>query len=141
MLPHPLTKSEIQNYYQNEPKSNDIYWRYNLSEIKNEAYVINFDEYRPTETNFIGSYVNGDNVTYFDSFGVIHILKEIKKIHRQQKYHYKYFQNTSIQFNNIRYFCVGFINFMLKGTSLSYYTNLFSPNEYKKNVKVILKYF
>ena len=39
------------------------------------------------------------------------------------------------------YFCIVFIDFMLKGKSLSEYTNLFSPNEYKKNDKMILKYF
>ena len=41
------------------------------------------------------------------------------------------------------YFCIGigFIDFMLKGKSLLDYTNLFSPNEYKKNDKIILKYF
>ena len=35
----------------------------------------------------------------------------------------------------------GFIDFMLKGKNLLYYTNLFSPNEYKKNDKIILTYF
>ena len=47
------------------------------------------------------------------------------------------------------YFCIGFINlvlywfinFMLKGKSLSEYINLFSSNEYKKNDKMILKCF
>ena len=39
------------------------------------------------------------------------------------------------------YFCVGFIDSMLKGKSLLKYTNLYSPNEYKKNDKIILKYF
>ena len=38
------------------------------------------------------------------------------------------------------YFCIGLI-FLLKGKSLLQYTNLFSPNEYKKNDKIILKYF
>ena len=33
------------------------------------------------------------------------------------------------------YFCIGFIDFIFK------VTNLFSPNEYKKNDKIILKYF
>ena len=37
-------------------------------------------------------------------------------------------------------FCIGFIDFMLKRKILSEYTNLFSPNEYKKNDKIILKY-
>ena len=40
-----------------------------------------------------------------------------------------------------RYFCIGFTDFMLKSKSLLEYTNLFSPNEYKKIDKIILKYF
>ena len=39
------------------------------------------------------------------------------------------------------YFCIGFIDFILKGKSLLEYTNVFSPNEYKRNDKIILKYF
>ena len=31
------------------------------------------------------------------------------------------------------YLCIGFIDFLLKGKSLLEYTNLFSPNECKKN--------
>ena len=31
------------------------------------------------------------------------------------------------------YFCIGFVNFMLKGKSLLDYINLFSPNKYEKN--------
>ena len=39
------------------------------------------------------------------------------------------------------YFCIGFVDFMLKGKSLLDYTNLFFPNEYKKNDKMISKDF
>ena len=39
------------------------------------------------------------------------------------------------------YICIVFIDFMLKGKSVIDYTNLFSPNEYKKNDKIIQKYF
>ena len=38
----------------------------------------------------------------------------------------------------IGYFCVRFIDFMLEGKS---YTNLFSPNKYEINDKIVLKYF
>ena len=31
------------------------------------------------------------------------------------------------------YFCIGFINFMFNGKSLTDYTNLFSPNDFKKS--------
>ena len=39
------------------------------------------------------------------------------------------------------YFCIEFINFMLKGKRLLDYTNLYSPKKYEKNDKIILKYF
>ena len=39
------------------------------------------------------------------------------------------------------YFCIGFIDFMLRGETLLEYTNLLSPNDYKKNDKIILTYF
>ena len=39
------------------------------------------------------------------------------------------------------YFYIGFMDLMLKGKSLLEYTNLFSPNEHKKNDKIMLKYF
>ena len=38
-------------------------------------------------------------------------------------------------------FCIGFIDFMLKGKSLLDYTNIFSPGKNEKNDKIILKYF
>ena len=39
------------------------------------------------------------------------------------------------------YFCIGFIDFMFKGKTLTEYTNLFSPNDFKKNDNKILSYF
>ena len=51
---------------------------------------------------------------------------------------------TSLQgYNSVmcRYFCIGFINVMLKDKSLTDFTNLFSPNNFKKNNDIILNYF
>ena len=39
------------------------------------------------------------------------------------------------------YFCAGFFGFMLKAKNLLDFANLFSPNDYEKNDKIILKYF
>ena len=72
-------------HYQSEPRFNAIafngvYSRHNLTDkIKDGAYVINLDDYSDIETHWIALYVNTKTVTYFDSFGVEHILKEIKK--------------------------------------------------------------
>ena len=46
--------------------------------IKDGAYIINLDEYSDIGTHWIALYVKNNNVTYFDSFGVVHIPKEIK---------------------------------------------------------------
>ena len=50
-----------------------------LDKIKDGAYVINLDEYSDIGTHWIALYVNAKTVTYFDSFGVEHIPKEIKR--------------------------------------------------------------
>ena len=39
------------------------------------------------------------------------------------------------------YSCIGCIDFMFKGKTLTKYTNLFSPNDFKKNDNIILNYF
>ena len=40
-----------------------------------------------------------------------------------------------------RFFCIGFIYFLLKGKRLLHYLNLFALNDYEKNDEIILKYF
>ena len=123
MQPHPLTNFEIQKYYDNEPKFNGAYSRNNLSKIKDREYMINLNEYESIETYWIVLYINPKNVTYFVSFGVEHIPKDIRK----------FFGNKNIITNIYRiqaydsimcgYLCLGFIDFMLKGISLLEYIN------------------
>ena len=86
-------------------------------------------------------HVKNNDITYFDSFGVEHIPKEIKA----------FIKNRSIKTNIFRiqvydsimciYFCIGFIYFMLKGKSLTEYTSLFSPYDFTKTDDTILNYF
>ena len=47
--------------------------------VTDGTYKINHDEHRLTGTHWTSFYVNADNVTYFDSFGVHHTPKEIPK--------------------------------------------------------------
>ena len=61
MPPYPLTNFEIEKYYQNEPRFNGAYSRNNLRKIKDEANVINLDEFESIGTHWISLYVNGDN--------------------------------------------------------------------------------
>ena len=77
MLPHTLASFEIWKYYQIEPQFNGIFSRNNLSKIKDRAYIRNLDEYESIGTHQVALYINAENVTYFDHFGVKHIPKEI----------------------------------------------------------------
>ena len=83
MWHHHLTKYELQKYYQNKPKVNGDYSRNNLPEIKNGVYVINLDKYKSIGIHWMEFYVNRDNVTDFESFGVKYIPNKTKKIHRK----------------------------------------------------------
>ena len=151
--PHPLTNFEIQEYYQNEPRFNGVFSRDNLpNTIKNGAYVINLDEYDDIGTHWVALYVNNNTIIYFDSFGVEHIPKEnIKFIGNNEQNSSVEAHNKNIITNIFRiqaydlimcgYFCIGFINFMFDSNSLTDYTNLFSPNDLKRNDDIILKYF
>ena len=139
---HPLTNFEIQEYYQNEPRFNGVFSRDNLPNIiKNGAYVINLDEYGDIGTHWVTSYVNSKIVTYFDSFGVEHIPKEIMKFINRKKIITNIYRIQAYDSIMCGYFCTGFINFMFNGKSLTDYTNLFSPNDFNKNDDIILNYF
>ena len=59
---------------------NGVSPRNDLSKIKDRAYVIHLDEYELIGTHWITLYVNHNNVTYFDCFGVEYITKKYKKI-------------------------------------------------------------
>ena len=140
--PHPLTNFEIQGYYRNEPKFNRVFSRDNLPNIiKNSAYVINLDEYHDIGTHWVALYVNNQTVTYFDSFGVEHIPKEIMKFIRNKNKITNLFRTQAYDSIMYGYFCTGFINFMFKGNSLTDLTNLFSPHDFRKNNDIILDYF
>ena len=86
-------------------------------------------------------YVHNNNVTYFDSFRVEHIPKEIKTFINIKNIETNIFRIQAYDSIMCGYFCIGFINFMLKGKTLTEYTNLFSPNNVKKNDDINLNYF
>ena len=128
--------------YQNKPRFNGVYLRDNLPKIKDGAYIINLDEYSDIGTHWVALHVNKNDVTYFDSFGLEHVPKDIKAfIGHSLSITTNIFRIQANDLVMCRYFCIGFIDFMLKGKTLTDFTNLFSPNNFKKNDNLILKYF
>ena len=99
-------------------------------------------------THWVSLFVKANKVIYFDSFGIEHIPKEINKFNKKpsslkrmaciKRNIFKIKAYDSIMCG---YFCIEFINYMLKGKTLLDYTNLFSPNDFKKNDQVIKRIF
>ena len=135
MPPHPLTNFEMQKYYQNEPKFNGVYYRDNLTGIKDGVYVINLDECSDIGTHWVASYVHNEDVTYFDSFGVEHVPKEIKTFINNKNIETNIFRIQPYDSIMCRYFCIGFIGFMLAGKTLTEFTNLFSQRTLRKMMR------
>ena len=97
---------------------------------------------------------NNNSVTYFDSFRVEHIPKEIRAfiiVNNINNNNTNNDNNENIITNIFRiqtydsimcgYFCIGFIDFMLAGKTLTEYTNFFLPNNFNKSYSIILNYF
>ena len=142
MLPHPLINFEIQKYYKNEPRFNGVFLRNNIpKKLKYGAYVINLDEYADVSTHWIALFCKRNEIVYFDSFGVEHLPEEIKEFIENKNTKTNIFRvqaNDSVIYG---YFCIEFIDFMLAGETLTDYTSLFSPHDFKKNDDIILSYF
>ena len=86
-------------------------------------------------------YVQNNDVTYFDGFGVEYIPIKIRT----------FIGNKNIKINILRiqandsimwgYFCIGVIDFMLARKILADITNVFSPNNFTKKDDILVKYF
>ena len=117
--------------------------------IKDGAYIINLDEYVDVGTHWIALFCNRNGIVFFDSFGVEHILEEIKEFVDRPS-------SSALQNKNIKanifwvqaknsvmcgYFCIGFIDFVLADKKLTDYNSLLSPHDLRKNNDIILFYF
>ena len=141
----------MSKYYKNEPRFNGVYSRNTLpktirskelgSAVKKGAYVINLDEYENTGTHWIALFVKPKYTVYFDSFGIEHIPKEIKHVTGNKEIKANIFRIQAYDSIMCGYYCIEFINYMREGKSLIDFTNLFSPNDFKKNYQIIKRIF
>ena len=92
-------------------------------------------------TSVYDTYVKNNKVIYFDSFGVEHIPKEIKKFIGKKDIKASIFRLQAYDSIICGYFCIEFINYMFDGKSLIDFTNLFSPQDLKKKLKIIKQIF
>ena len=101
----------------------------------------NLDEYSDTGTHWVALSVDFKTVTYFDSFEIEYISKEIKRFINNKNIIANIFRIQAYDSVMCGYFCIGFIDFMFKGNSLTDFTNLFSPNDLQNNDDIIFNYF
>ena len=81
--------------------------------IEDGGYVINLDEYADVGTHWIALFCNRSEIVYFNSFGAEHVPEEIKESVGNKTIIANIFRtNSSVM---CRYFCIGFIDFMLAG--------------------------
>ena len=97
---------KVSKYYETDCRFNDVYPRANLpesssAEIKDEAYVINTDEYSDIGTHWVAMYLQNIEVTYFDSFRAENILKEIRTFISNETIKANTFRITSVWFTNV----------------------------------------
>ena len=66
-----------------------------------------------------------NNVTYFDCFGVEHIPKDVEILIDKSIALTYIFRIQAYDSVMCGYFCIGFTDFMLKGKTLTDFTNLY----------------
>ena len=103
--------------------------------------MINLDEYADVGTDWIALFCNGNEIVYFDSFGVEHVPEEIKEFVGNKNIKANIFRVQANDSVMCGYFCIGFIDFMLAGKKLTDFTSLLSPYDFKKNNNIILSHF
>ena len=74
--------------------------------------------------------MQNNDITYFDSLGIEHISKEIKGFIGNKNIKTNIFRMQAYGSMMCGYFCIGFIDFMLEGKTLTKFKNLFSPNNF-----------
>ena len=79
------------------------------------AYITNLDEDSDIGSHWVALWVNNSNVTYFNSFRIEHIPKEIIKFTENRNIKTNIFRIQAYDSIMCEYFCIGFIDFMFKG--------------------------
>ena len=104
-----------------------------------EHILRNLDEYADVITHWIALFCKRIEIVYFNSFGIDHILEEFKEFIGNKNTKANIFR---VQANNsvmCRYFCIGFIDFMLAGKKFTDFTSLFSPHDFPKHDNIIVR--
>ena len=142
LLPrHPLSNIEIPKYLHYEPRFNSAFSRNNLPRIKDGTYVINVDNKKSDGTHWVSLFIVTNPTLFFDSFEIKYIPQEVLNKIKDKSITHDIFRIQDNESIMCGVSCIAFIEYMPAGINVLHYMNLFSPNHYKKNDKIIYKYF
>ena len=103
--------------------------------------MINIDEKQSKGTHWLSLFIDRNTAAHFDSFGIEYVPQEVLSKIKNKSITRSRFKIQSDDSIICGFYCVTFIEYVIAGKTLSDYTNLFSPNDYQKNDKIIYKYF
>ena len=103
--------------------------------------MINLDDKQSKGTHWVSLFTDRHTTVYFDSFGIEYIPQEVLSKIKDKSITHNIFRGKDDDTIMCGFYCIAFVEYMLAGKTLLDYTNLFSPNGYKNNDKIIYKYF
>ena len=86
-------------------------------------------------------FIKKNTTVYFPSFGIDNTPQEVLNKIKDKSITHNIFRKKDNESIMCGFYSIAFIEYMLAEKTLLNYTNLFSPNDYKKNGKVIYKFF
>ena len=118
-----------------------VFFKKQLPRTKDGVYVIDLDDKDSKGTHWFPLFIDRNTALYFDSFRTEYIPLEVLNKIRDKSITYNLFRIQDDESIICGFYCIAFVEYMLAGKNLLDYTYLLSPNDYKKNNKIIYKYF
>ena len=104
-------------------------------------YVINLYDKKSKGTHWVSLIIDRNTAAYFDSFAIEYIPLKVLNNMKDKSVTHNIFRLQDDESIICRFSCIALIEYILAGKTLLDYTNLFSLSDYKKNDKIICKYF
>ena len=128
----PSFKQYRGNKFIDKPRFNGVFSRNN---------VITIDDKNSKRTHWLSLFIHKNVAIYFDSFGISYIYQKVLNKVTDKSITHNIFRIQDNESILCGFYCIAFIEYMLAGKTLLDYTNLFSPNDYRKNDKITYKCF
>ena len=112
-----------------------------MHRIKDGTYLINIDETNSKGIHWVSLFIDKNLAVYSDSFEIEYIPQKILNKIKDKSITHNIFRIQDNESVMCGFYYIAFIEYMFAGKTLLEYTDLFSVSDYKKNYKIIYKYF